>query len=66
MAGNEMAFAYGCICDDRRRSDFDSDQVEASNAAFRCRRGRMEMPQVGVDPNDLRAQPRGSLFISMN
>jgi hypothetical protein len=63
---NEMAFAHGCICSGRRRSDFASNQVEASNTAFRCRRGRMEMQQVGVDPNDLRAQPRGPLFTSMN
>jgi hypothetical protein len=63
---NEMAFGHGCICSGRRRSDFASDQVEASNTAFRCRRGRMEMQQVGVDPNDLRAQPRGPLFTSMN
>ena len=61
-----MAFAHGWICSGRRRSDFASDQVEVSNTAFRCRRGRMEMQQVGVDPNDLRAQPRGPLFISMN
>jgi len=63
---NEMAFAHGCICSGRRRSDFASDQVEASNTAFLRRRGRMEMQQVGVDPNDLRAQPRGPLFSSMN
>lgn len=42
----------------RLRSDFSSDKVDASNAAFRCRWGRLEMQQVGVDSNHLRAQPR--------
>jgi hypothetical protein len=61
--GDETAFTCGCIFSARLRSDFASDEVDASNAAFQCRRGRMEMQQVGVDPNDLRAQPRGSLYL---
>ena len=40
-----------------------SDKVDASNAAFRCRRGRLEMQQVGVDSDHLRVQPRCRLYL---
>ena len=56
--GNETAFAHGCISDARLRSAFGSDKVDAANAAFQCRRGGMEMQQLGVDSNHLRARPR--------
>jgi hypothetical protein len=55
--GNETAFTHGCISNARLRSDLGSDKVNASNAAFRGRRGRLEMQQVSVDSNHLRAQP---------
>jgi hypothetical protein len=41
-----------------------SDQIDASNAAFECRRDRMEMQQVGVDLNNLRAQARNPPFLA--
>jgi hypothetical protein len=56
--GNDTAFTRDCICGVRLRSGITPDQVDASNAAFQCTRGRMEMQQVGVDPNDLRVQSR--------
>jgi hypothetical protein len=47
----------------RLLSDFGSDQVGTSNAAFECRRSRMEMQQVGADSNELCAQPRRPLYL---
>jgi hypothetical protein len=63
-AGNEMVFPDGCIFSARLRSDFCSDQVDTSNAAVQCRWGRMEMQQVGVDFNELRAQARRALYLN--
>jgi hypothetical protein len=60
--GNETAFTHDCISSTRLRSDFGSDEVDASNAAFRCRWGRLEVQQVGVDSNHLRAQPRCPIY----
>ena len=60
---NEAAFTGDCISSTRLRSDFSSDEVDPSNAAFRCRWGRLEVQQVGVDSNHLRAQPRCPLYI---
>ena len=37
--GNEKFFALGCILGARLHSDFDSDYVDASSAAFQPRRG---------------------------
>ena len=54
---NETAFTRGCNCSVGLCSAFCSDQVDASNAAVRCRRGGMEMQQVGVGADDLLAQP---------
>jgi hypothetical protein len=61
--GNETPFSYVCISNARLRGDFGSDKVDASNAAFRCRRGRLEMQQGGVDSDHLRAQPRCPLYL---
>jgi hypothetical protein len=61
--GNETAFTHDHISSTRLRSDFSSDKVGASNIAFQCSRGRLEMQQVGVDTNHLRAQPRCSVYI---
>ena len=60
---NETAFTHGCISDARLRSDFSSNKIDAPNAAFRCRRSRLEMQQVGVDSNHLRAQSRCPLYL---
>jgi hypothetical protein len=60
--GNEAAFAHVCISNARLRSDFGSDKIDASNAAFRCRRSRLEMQQVGVDYDDLLSESRCPLF----
>lgn len=57
-----MGFTHGCISNARVRSDFGSDKVDASNPAFRGR-GRLEMQQVCLDSNHLRAQPRCPLNI---
>jgi hypothetical protein len=59
--GNETANV--CNSDACLRGDFDSDKINASDAAFGCRRGRLEMQQVGVDSNHLRAQSRCPLYI---
>ena len=59
-----MVFPDGCIFSARLRGDFCSDQVDTSNAAVQCRRGRMEMQQVGVDFNELRAQARRALYLN--
>jgi hypothetical protein len=61
--GNETAFTHGCISSTRLRGDFSSDKVDHSNAAFRRRRGRLEMQQIGVYSNHLRAQPRCPLHL---
>jgi hypothetical protein len=55
--GNETTFT-DCCSSARLRSDFGSDQIDASDTAFGGKRGRMEMQQVGDDSDDLRAQPR--------
>jgi hypothetical protein len=55
--GNEKVLTHDCISNARLCRDFSSDKVDASDAAFRCRWGRLEMQQVGVDFNHLRAQP---------
>src|SRR5271168_1938244 len=56
--GDETALALGCFSNARQRVSFGSDKVDAANAAFRCRRGGMEMQQLGADCDHLRAQPR--------
>jgi len=61
--GNETASTHVCISNARLRSDFNSDKIDASNAAVRCRRSRLEMQQVGVDSNHLRAQSRCPLYL---
>jgi hypothetical protein len=53
--GNETALAHDCISNARLRRDFSSDKVDASNAAFRCGWGGLEMQQIGVGSNHLRA-----------
>src|ERR1017187_3537251 len=62
--GDETAFTHVCISNARLRSDFGSDKINASNAAFRCRRSRLEMQQVGVDYYHLRAQSRCPLYLN--
>jgi hypothetical protein len=61
--GNETAFNHHRISSTLLRSDFSFDEVDASNAPFRCRWGRLEMQHVGVHSNHLRAQPRCPLYI---
>jgi hypothetical protein len=55
---NETASSHDCVSSTRLRGDFSSDKVDASNAAFGYRWGRLEMQQVSGDSNHLRAQPR--------
>ena len=52
-----MAFTLDHISNARLRGNVSSDKIGPSNAAFRCRWGRLEMHQVGVNCNHLRAQP---------
>ena len=54
--GNEAALAHGCVSNSRLRSVFGSDKVNASNAAFRCRRGGVDVQEFGVVSDNLRAQ----------
>jgi hypothetical protein len=54
--GNETVFAHGYVSNSRLRSAFGSDKVDACNAAFRCRRGRMDVQEFGVVSDNLRAQ----------
>jgi hypothetical protein len=61
---NETAFSHGCISNARLCSAFGSDKVNAANAAFRCRRGGMEMQHLGVDSNHLHDQPRCPLQLA--
>ena len=60
-----MVFTDGCIFSARLRSDFCSDQVDTSNAAVQCRRGRMEMQQSALILTSC-APNRDVRFTSMN
>src|ERR1700752_1443596 len=56
--GNETAFTHGCSSNASARSAFGSHKIDAAHAAFVCEHGRMEMQQLGIDSNHLRAGPR--------
>jgi hypothetical protein len=56
--GNEPLFAHGSIFGARMRRRLASDQDNATDTAFKRRRDSMEMQQVGIDHDDVCAQPR--------